>query len=196
MKRILILTLAALLLLSACGGKESPASAPTAPADAGSEPAPAAEPQGIDASETAAEIGGYTCVFDNGMTVTLGAAADEQLPALGEPTEQREAPSCLTDGMDVERVYAGGAFSVIVSEDKNGVGFVSEVLLLSDALFLAAGDVKLTIGSPASLLDEAFGEPASNEFGVRRYELDGGLLSAAVPGDSIASLSISCVPAN
>lgn len=127
---------------------------------------------------------GYTCVFDNGISVKLGASAADALAALGDYSDLMEAPSCVHEGFDRVYTYAG-LYTVLTSPDASGAEYVAEISLLSDLVALEANGNFLMIGSPESDIKAAFGEPFEDAFGVQKYNIDGAIVTVTVDGGAV-----------
>ena len=135
-------------------------------------------------AQTAPAVDGYTCVFDNGITVKLGAPAADALSALGDYSDMMEAPSCVHEGFDRVYTYAG-LYTVLTSPDASGAEYVAEISLLSDLVALDASGTYLMIGSSESDIKAAFGEPAEDAFGVQKYYIDGANITVTVDGGAV-----------
>ncbi|MCR5681573.1 MAG: hypothetical protein K6G29_03900 [Clostridiales bacterium] len=181
-----ILTLAAILLalclLAACTEEK--------PNDPGTDVTDAA------LAEADAEFAnGYTVKLDNGVSITLGAVADDTLAALGEPSDVMEAPSCIHTGTD--RVYTySGRLTLTTQPDAAGRDRITEITFLSDAVAMTENGTSVMIGSDASAADAAFGEPYESSGGISRYFADrvlSGIVNVTVDGGEITALSVNYV---
>lgn len=128
---------------------------------------------------------GYTCVFDNGITLKLGSPAADALAALGDYSDMMEAPSCVHEGFDRVYTYAG-LYTVLTSPDAQGNEYVAEISLLSDLVALDVNGNFLMIGSAEADIKAAFGDPAEDAFGVQKYNLDGAILTVTVDGGVVS----------
>lgn len=182
-KRIMAALLAALFLtLTACGGSgesENGAAADSASA-------------GTDAAETAAGVSisedGYVCTLDSGKTIPLGSKTDDVLGGLGTVTDTQEAPSCLYDGTD--KVYTiDGAYTVTSTQAADGAERITQISFLSDAAAVRTDAGMLMIGSDEADVTAAFGEPAEDSFGIRKYNLTGGTLTAVITDGLVSGLT-------
>ena len=126
-------------------------------------------------------VEGYTCVFDNGISIKLGSPAADALAALGDYSDMMEAPSCVHEGFDRVYTYAG-LYTVLTSPDASGAEYIAEISLLSDLVALDVNGTYLMIGSPESDIKAAFGDPAEDAFGVQKYAIDGANLTVTVDG--------------
>ncbi len=142
-----------------------------------------------DAPETEAKTAeGYICRFDDGTAVKLGAKESDVLPALGEHSDYMEAPSCIHEGFDRVYTYAG-AYTVMTSPNANGENYVAEVSLISDAKAMDVGGNQLYIGCSEAMLQAALGEPAEDNFGVRKYHLDGADVTVTVDNGAVTAVT-------
>lgn len=129
-------------------------------------------------------VDGYTCVFDNGISLKLGAPAADALAALGDYSDMMEAPSCVHEGFDRVYTYAG-LYTMLTSPDAQGNEYVAEISLLSDLVALDVNGAYLMIGSAEADIKAAFGEPAEDAFGVQKYNLDGANVTVTVDGGAV-----------
>ena len=137
---------------------------------------------------------GYTCVFDNGISVKLGSSAADTLALLGDYSDMMEALSCVHEGFDRVYTYAG-LYTVLTSPDAQGNEYVAEISLLSDLVALDVNGNFLMIGSAESDIKAAFGEPAEDAFGVQKYNIDGANITVTVDGGVVSGLVLT-YPAN
>lgn len=130
-------------------------------------------------------VEGYTCVFDNGITVKLGSPAADALAALGDHSDMMEAPSCVHEGFDRVYTYAG-LYTVLTSPDAQGKEYVAEISLLSDLVALDVNGTYLMIGSAEADVKSVFGDPAEDAFGVQKYNLDGANVTVTIDGGVVS----------
>ena len=207
MKKILFpLLIAALILTTAsCGAGSADDASVTDGTAAQTAADPAADTQPAADGDTAAvteavtqaapavAVEGYTCVFDNGLSLKLGDAADA-ISVLGDYSDMMEAPSCVHEGFD--RVYTwSGLYTVTTSPNASGAEYIAEISLLSDLVALQAGDAYLMIGSPEADVKAAFGDPAEDAFGVQKYIIDGANVTVTVDGGAVTGFVLT-YPAN
>lgn len=184
-KRIPAALLAALLLtMTSCGGDGGEA----ASADPAAQSAEAAD----TAEETAAGVSisedGYVCTLDSGKTIPLGAKTDDILGGLGAVTDTQEAPSCLYDGTD--KVYTiDGAYTVTSTQAADGQERITQISFLSDASAVKTDAGMLMIGSDEADVTAAFGEPAEDSFGIRKYNLTGGTVTVVITDGLVTGLT-------
>ena len=137
-------------------------------------------------AQTASAVEGYTCIFDNGLSLKLGDAADA-ISVLGDYSDMMEAPSCVHEGYD--RVYTwAGLYTVTTSPNASGTEYIAEISLLSDLVALDVNGSYLMIGSPEADIKSAFGDPAEDAFGVQKYFIDGANITVTVDGGAVTGL--------
>ena len=198
MKKILSLLLLAALTASmlSCGNDSTtsdttdsvsgtPDTAVTDAAVIGDETAAVTEAQTEAPAQNTPAVDGYTCVFDNGISVKLGSPAADALAVLGDYSDMMEAPSCVHEGFDRVYTYAG-LYTVLTSPDASGAEYIAEISLLSDLVALDVSGTYLMIGSAESDIKAAFGDPAEDAFGVQKYNLDGANLTVTVDGGVVS----------
>jgi len=135
-------------------------------------------------AQTTPAVDGYTCIFDNGISIKLGAPAADALALLGDYSDMMEASSCVHEGFD--RVYTySGLYTVLTSPDTSGAEYVAEISLLSDLVALDVSGTYLMIGSPEADIKAAFGDPAEDAFGVQKYVIDGANITVTVDGGAV-----------
>ena len=198
MKKTLALLLLAALTASmlSCGNDSTtsdttdsvsgtPDTAVTEAAVIGDETAAMTEVQTEAPAQNTPAVDGYTCVFDNGISVKLGSPAADALAVLGDYSDMMEAPSCVHEGFDRVYTYAG-LYTVLTSPDASGAEYIAEISLLSDLVALDVSGTYLMIGSAESDIKAAFGDPAEDAFGVQKYNLDGANLTVTVDGGVVS----------
>ena len=198
MKKTLSLLLLAALTASmlSCGNDSTtpdttdsvsgtPDTAVTEAAVIGDETAAVTEAQTEAPVQNTPAVDGYTCVFDNGISVKLGSPAADALAVLGDYSDMMEAPSCVHEGFDRVYTYAG-LYTVLTSPDASGAEYIAEISLLSDLVALDVSGTYLMIGSAESDIKAAFGDPAEDAFGVQKYNLDGANLTVTVDGGVVS----------
>ena len=198
MKKTLALLLLAALTASmlSCGNDSTtpdttdsvsgtPDTAVTEAAVIGDETAAVTEVQTEAPAQNTPAVDGYTCVFDNGISIKLGSPAADALAVLGDYSDMMEAPSCVHEGFDRVYTYAG-LYTVLTSPDASGAEYIAEISLLSDLVALDVSGTYLMIGSAESDIKAAFGDPAEDAFGVQKYNLDGANLTVTVDGGVVS----------
>ncbi len=128
----------------------------------------------------------FTAVLDNGVTVIIGGDADELISALGDSLNYMEAPSCIHEGFD--KVYTYDGYSITTSPAADKTQYIAELSLLSDVVALDGG---LMIGSDVSDVEAVFGTDFEEQFGVRKYTVDGAAVSIVLDGDTVSGITIS-----
>ena len=202
-KTLSLLMIAALTAALISCGSDTSVSKDTASADVQS---PEAAETQLVGDETAAvteasapsvqtpAVQGYTCVFDNGISLELGSPAADALALLGDYSDMMEAPSCVHEGFD--RVYTySGLYTVTTMPNASGNEYVAEISLLSDLVALDVNGAYLMIGSAESDVKGAFGEPAEDAFGVQKYHIDGATVTVTVDGGAVSGFVLT-YPAN
>ena len=198
MKKTLALLLLAALTASmlSCGNDSTtsdttdsvsgtPDTAVTEAAVIDGETAAVTEAQTEAPAQNTTAVDGYTCVFDNGISIKLGSPATDALAVLGDYSDMMEAPSCVHEGFDRVYTYAG-LYTVLTSPDASGAEYIAEISLLSDLVALDVSGTYLMIGSAESDIKAAFGDPAEDAFGVQKYNLDGANLTVTVDGGVVS----------
>ena len=198
MKKTLALLLLAALTASmlSCGNDSTtsdttdsvsgtPDTAVTEAAVIGDETAAVTEAQTEAPAQNTPAVDGYTCVFDNGISIKLGSPAADALAVLGDYSDMMEAPSCVHEGFDRVYTYAG-LYTVLTSPDASGAEYIAEISLLSDLVALDVSGTYLMIGSAESDIKATFGDPAEDAFGVQKYNLDGANLTVTVDGGVVS----------
>lgn len=175
MKKTLIVLLiaAGLCLMSSCNNTE------TKETEAASEDTAAAV---TETAATVEETVYYTVELDNGVTLEMGAVADQIIASLGEPLSVAEAPSCVHEGNDVLYTYNG--FTLTTTPDAEGNNRIQEISLTSDAVSLTNG---ISIGSDKTAVETAFGTDYTDNFGVLTFELEGATLAVVLDADNCIS---------
>ena len=163
----------------------TPDTAVTEAAVIGDETAAVTEAQTEAPAQNTPAVDGYTCVFDNGISVKLGSPAADALAVLGDYSDMMEAPSCVHEGFDRVYTYAG-LYTVLTSPDASGAEYIAEISLLSDLVALDVSGTYLMIGAAESDIKAAFGDPVEDAFGVQKYNLDGANLTVTVDGGVVS----------
>ncbi len=191
MKKISMILLVSLLVsaMAACGTDGTTETADT-PSDHVVDNGPAiadeaegeTEPESIAETEVQSHASGYTCEFEEGFSVTIGAVADKLTETYGEAMNVAEAPSCIHEGTD--RIYTYNGFTITTMPDGTGKDRIMEVSLLSDAVMLKGG---VSIGSTAEDVKRVFGEDYTEQFGVWQFKKDGVNISVVLDEDACVS---------
>jgi len=146
MKKTLLLTALSLaLLLTACGEKETQATASARPT-----PSAAASADPVETTQTTPESGGF--VFQTGEhTVKVNDDMAGVLAALGEPQSYFEAASCAFDGLDKTYTYPG---FVITTQPNGEQDIINSIVLTDDSVTTPEG---LYIGCTAQEVVDVYG---------------------------------------
>ncbi len=166
MKRILALALAALFLLTGCGGKDKK------------------EPQKQE------ENTAYDGIVLGDVTVHLGEElTDAQKETLGNPVETQEFPSCISGATDTKYVYNDFSLQVYPHEDTQRLQIVE---LLTNTYATEKG---VRVGDTAEAVKKAYGEPideakfyidyALTESITLSFELKDGVVEKIVYTDNV-----------
>lgn len=187
MKKTFILVLAILFLASACTSAQVSENQDRVKPDA------EVTERAVEAAEkesSAPKVGdnGYVCVFDSGLEIRLGVKFDEIQDKIGTITDTLEAPSCLYDGTD--KVYTvDGAYTLTVTASADGER-VTELSFISDVYALNMDGNYVMIGSDEGSLS-FLGDPADDSFGVKKFSLAGGTLTAVITDGAVSGLTVS-----
>ncbi|MBQ8508872.1 MAG: hypothetical protein IJ493_03095 [Clostridia bacterium] len=193
MKKLAILLLALTMTLAACGGEpvQSGSDTPSAGADGTTASGTLSDDTAADTTakpsgdDKTAALAAYECKLDSGVTITIGGVSADVLAPLGDHIDYMEAPSCVRDGTD--KVYTYDGFTVTSSPRADGSECISEMSLTSDAVAFENG---LTIGVSGDDVTAALGEDFTEQFGVRKYAVDGVTISVILDGDAVTGVSV------
>jgi hypothetical protein len=152
--------LAALFLLTSCGGNEQPA--PTGPAAQTEAPVvnAASEPQ-VESEGPNAD--GYIFVYDN-ENVYMGEDMSAVLTRLGEPKTALEAPSCAFPG-EIDKVYGYAGANILTYPD-DGVDYVYMVNYMDDSITTPEG---IRLGDTLDDVTAAYGDGYTEEMSQYTY---------------------------
>ena len=197
----MILALLAIAMITGCSSdkeKDSESAAPqttAAPTSNSGAAEDTAAPEDTDSTSTEAESdapaagdNSTTVIFSSGLSVPLGAAAEDVIPSLGDPADQFEAPSCLHPGNDVIYYYDG--FSVTTQPDEDGNNIVTAVELTADTAVLENG---LSVNSSVDDVKAAYGEDFTEEFGQIKYDFGKMTLDVVSDADQVIALAFTLV---
>lgn len=165
MKRILALAMAAMLLLSGCGGKDNQ------DGDTKQTEAPAAA--GITLKGATLTIGGE-------LTATM-------MDKLGEPNEQTESPNCVYDGTVYDYIYDGFTLQVSRLEDKDTLLMVT----VTDPAYTT--DKGVNIGDTADAVIETYGDAEVSTKHYLGYTVDGYELTFNLNGGVVENIEYTAV---
>ena len=141
-----------------------------------------------DEAPDAAADDSLTVTFRDGTSIELGAVADDVIPALGEPVDRFEAPSCVHPGNDV--IYTYNGYTVTTQPDADGKNIVASVEVTSDAVVLENG---VTVNSTVADAKAAYGEDFTEAFGQITYAQGDLRLDITGDGDLVTALSFTYV---
>ena len=187
MKRILILSLALLLLLAACskGGNTAGNVTGDMPVDGNKDNSQdVQEGQNPDNNQENQEVNeekGYEFVFD-GVTIAMHSKMELILEKLGEPMEYFEAESCALPGM--EKIYSYSGFEILTYE-KEGVDHVLSVVILDDSVSTKEG---VYLYSNLNSLIEIYGDDYTKELNTYKYESGQSQLVFLVEDEEVTSI--------
>lgn len=148
-----MLTLALVFTLAACGGNKTATEAQTA-TTAATEAAPAATEAATEAAAQTSSISPDDTVFTHdGVSVVLNDEADPIIGALGDPVNTSSQLSCH-GGEGDDKTYDYNGFSV-GTYPKDGVDRILEVVISGEGIPTAKG---IQVGDPLSKVTEAYGD--------------------------------------
>ena len=172
----LILTLAMVLSLSACGGDKPAASQPSAPA-------PSAPAVSTPAQSTPEVKLPDAYVFQaDGKSVAVNADMADVLAALGEPASYFEAESCAFNGLDKTYTYSGFVITTRPDGDKD---FVNSILLTDDSVTTPEG---IYLGSTKSDVLTAYGSEGNDLGALVTYTKGDCVLNFVFTDDKVISI--------
>lgn len=149
-----MLTLALVFTLAACGGNKTATEAQTA-ATAATEAAPAATEAATEAAAagTSSIAPADTIFMYDGVAVVLNDEAEPVIGALGDPVNTSSQLSCH-GGEGDDKTYEYNGFSV-GTYPKDGVDRILEVVISGEGIPTAKG---IQVGDPLSKVTEAYGD--------------------------------------
>ena len=122
-------------------------------------------------------------VFEiNGVSLPIGAEADDLIEALGEAKSVYEVPSCAFGDLDVIYTYAG--FDVETYQE-DSVNYISSISLTDDSVSTPEG---LSLGDSYDKIAELYGEPTSDDGATVLYRFTDMKLMILVEDDAITSI--------
>lgn len=167
----ILLSLAALVSLAACGGSPAGKDSNSGGGSAGSAGS-SAPAKGADAFSFAA----------NGTEVTVNENMAGVLAALGEPQSYFEAESCAFEGMDKTYTYAGFVITTYPDGERD---FINSIRLTDDS---AATQEGLYIGCTANQVREVYGDAEDSQIGALSYTNGDTMLNFILEGDVVISI--------
>lgn len=148
-----MLTLALVFTLAACGGNKTATEAQTA-TTAATEAAPAVTEAATEAAAQTSSISPDDTVFTHdGVSVVLNDEAEPVIGALGDPVNTSSQLSCH-GGEGDDKTYEYNGFSV-GTYPKDGVDRILEVVISGEGIPTAKG---IQVGDPLSKVTEAYGD--------------------------------------
>jgi hypothetical protein len=159
MKQVLLM-LAALVLLTSCGGSEQPAPANPATQTEAPDANAASEPQ---VKSEGPNADGFIFVYDN-ENVYMGEAMSDVLTRLGEPKTALEAPSCAFPG-EIDKVYGYAGANILTYPD-DGVDYVYMVNYMDDSITTPEG---IRLGDTLDDVTAAYGDSYTEEMAQYTY---------------------------
>ena len=178
-RRIVGLTLAVTLMLSACGGSSKVIEGNVETTNNQAE-------NQVQADETTLQEGvqeykGYTFVY-NDVVIEVDADASQVIEKLGEPDSYFEFASCAFEGLD--KVYTYGSFEIDTypMEEKD---FISAVIFKDDVITTLEG---VGIGDSIEKIKEIYGDETEEKDGMLVYEKDGMKLCFVIKDNAVASV--------
>ena len=190
MKKTLTIMLAVMLILAlvftlaACGGNKTATEAQTA-TTAATEAAPAATEAATEAAAQTSSISPDDTVFTlAGVAVVLNDEAEPILGALGDPVNTSSQLSCH-GGEGDDKTYEYHGFSV-GTYPKDGVDRVLEVVISGEGIPTAKG---IQVGDPLSKVTEAYGDGYRTVGMYYAYEAgDGKSLQFFIENDTVKEI--------
>lgn len=179
MKKIMILVLAGMLVLTACGSSNE--GNDTTQPDAEVNTTQNNEQADTDADAEDKTVKGY--VFEAG-SVTIGVDMDMApiAEALGEPASYFEAASCAFEGLDKTYTYGSYQITTYPQEDKD---YISSILFKDDMVATKEG---VSLFMTEQDMINAYGENSTEINGATVYEKDGMRLAFIVENGEIVSI--------
>lgn len=178
MKKISIIFLVTMLLLTGCGGTKqgSENSNQTNGADNGT--------SGEEKQQGQTE--GFQFEY-NDIAIPMNVDAAPILEKLGESMDYFEAPSCAFQGLDKIFYYSAFELSTYPQGDKD---YVSSVNLLDDTVTTKEG---IYLGSTLEDVVNAYGEGYTEENGFYTYTLGDSKLTFVIENDAVTAITYSAI---
>lgn len=176
----ILLCLAALASLAACGGDavesaSQPGNDPTGSVEA-------SDPAGTQTSGTPAFRTDIFSFVINGTEITVDENMADVLNALGEPKSYFEAESCAFDGLDKTYTYAG---FIITTRPDGDQDFINSIRLTDDSATTREGAY---IGCTAEQVNAIYGDPENDLESAFFYTKGDSMLSFILEDGVVVSI--------
>ncbi len=180
MKKIGLLLIVLILLLTGCGGGENASGNLD---DNGDNSMPMGSINELDDDK---ESKGYVFEY-NGTTIAMNEKAESILEDLGEPIDYFEAESCAFEGLD--KIYTYSGFELNTYEI-DGVDYVASVLLLDDSVSTKEG---IYLYSNLNDVLSTYGNNYTKNLGMYTYELNKSKISFLIENDEVVSIEYTAI---
>ncbi|HZK37329.1 MAG TPA: hypothetical protein VFC98_00410 [Clostridia bacterium] len=180
MKRVGLLLIVLVLLLTGCGGKENTAEDLDNNKD-NSMPVESTEKPNDDKKS-----GGYVFEY-SGISIAMNGKAVPILENLGEHIDYFEAESCAFGGLD--KIYTYGGFELHTYEI-NGVDHVASVIFLDDSVSTKEG---IYLYCDLDDVLSIYGDNYTKNSGMYTYELDKSKISLLIEDDKVISIEYAAI---
>ena len=180
MKKIGLLLIVLILLLTGCGGGENASGNLD---DNGDNSMPMGSINELDDDK---ESKGYVFEY-NGTTIAMNEKAESILEDLGESIDYFEAESCAFEGLD--KIYTYSGFELNTYEI-DGVDYVASVLLLDDSVSTKEG---IYLYSNLNDVLSTYGNNYTKNLGMYTYELNKSKISFLVEDDEVVSIEYNAI---
>lgn len=180
MKKIGLLLIVLILLLTGCGGGENASGNLD---DNGDNSMPVGSINELDDDK---ESKGYVFEY-NGTTIAMNEKAESILEDLGEPIDYFEAESCAFEGLD--KIYTYSGFELNTYEI-DGVDYVASVLLLDDSVSTKEG---IYLYSNLNDVLSTYGNNYTKNLGMYTYELNKSKISFLIENDEVVSIEYTAI---
>lgn len=171
MKKLSVLLLLIMVILTACGGKEQ---------------TPDNNEVKDNSNQDASDVKGFMFKY-NDVTIPMNVDAEPVLDDLGESMDYFEAASCAFQGLDKVFYYSGFELSTYPQGEKD---IISSVNILDDTVTTAEG---IYLGSPLDKVISAYGEDYDEENGFYTYSLDDSQLTFVIENDVVTAITYGAV---
>lgn len=166
----ILLSLAALVSLAACGGD---------PAENVS--GPGGDPAGSTGSSAPAKGAAFT-FSANGTQITMNENMADVLAALGEPQSYFEAASCAFEGLDKTYTYAGFVITTYPDGDRD---LINSIRLTDDS---AATQEGIYVGCTSDQIQAVYGDAQDDHVGALSYTNGDTTLNFILENDVVVSI--------